>query len=101
MKNFGPEFFLDEANRDFTQKFIEDALPYTERHAARIDKMCQNVMFLDFAWQNIKLNAKDENGADIEDDEEDEAYELSEFEKMLELMKIESARQKANNVTFD
>jgi hypothetical protein len=91
LKNYGPEFFLDESNKEFTQKFVEDTLPYTERHAARIDKLCQNVMFIDFAWQNIKLDMNEQEGMDEENGEKDDK---TEFEKLLERMKIEDEKQK-------
>jgi hypothetical protein len=102
LKNFGPEFFLDEANLDFTQKFIEETLPYTERHADRINKMCQNVEFLDFVWHNIKQGIKGENNADLLTEDDEDNNEKTELEEMLELMKIEDAKQKARrNVSFE
>ncbi|CAF5032991.1 unnamed protein product, partial [Rotaria magnacalcarata] len=32
------------------QKCVESLLPYTERHMARIERLSQQVLFLDFSW---------------------------------------------------
>ncbi|RNA33216.1 transducin beta 3 [Brachionus plicatilis] len=58
MRNYPPEFLIDESNYEFAAKIIEQFLPYSERHFARLNKLSQQIMFLDFAWQNMKLEDK-------------------------------------------
>ncbi|CAF2157169.1 unnamed protein product [Rotaria magnacalcarata] len=36
------------------QKCVESLLPYTERHMARIERLSQQVLFLDFSWHSMK-----------------------------------------------
>ena len=56
LKNYPPEELLDNSsNYEFASKLIEQFLPYTERHYTRIGKLAQQVMFIDFVWQNMKL----------------------------------------------
>lgn len=58
MRNYPPEFLINESNSEFAAKIIEQFLPYSERHFARINKLSQQIMFIDFAWQNMKLENK-------------------------------------------
>ncbi|CAF1358144.1 unnamed protein product [Rotaria sordida] len=36
------------------QKCVENLLPYTERHMSRIERLSQQVLFLDFSWHSMK-----------------------------------------------
>ncbi|CAF0814946.1 unnamed protein product [Adineta ricciae] len=36
------------------QKCVESLLPYTERHMSRIERLSQQVLFLDFSWHSMK-----------------------------------------------
>jgi U3 small nucleolar RNA-associated protein 13 len=58
LKNYPPELLLDDhsSNYEFASKLIEQFLPYSERHFNRVNKLAQQVMFIDFAWQNMKLD---------------------------------------------
>lgn len=57
LRNYPPEFMIESANNfEFSSKLIEQFLPYTERHNARLNKLAQQIMFIDFAWSNMKLN---------------------------------------------
>jgi hypothetical protein len=47
------------------KKFIEHVLPYTERHSARLNRMAQQIMFIDYLWHNMKLN-DDQNLKEID-----------------------------------
>lgn len=58
LKNYPPEFFITDANSEFAVKIVEQFLPYTERHFVRLNKLEQQIMFIDFAWQNMKLEDK-------------------------------------------
>ena len=56
LRNYPPEFLIESANNfEFSSKIIEQFLPYTERHNARLNKLAQQIMFIDFAWSNMKL----------------------------------------------
>ena len=57
-RNYPPDFLIDEENHDseFATKLVEQFMPYTERHYSRVNKLAQQVMFIDFAWQNMKLD---------------------------------------------
>ncbi len=59
LKNFSPEFLMNETNTEFVSKLIESFLPYSERHYSRLSKLAQQIMFIDFAWQNMKLENSD------------------------------------------
>ncbi|CAF0778878.1 unnamed protein product [Brachionus calyciflorus] len=61
LRNYPPEFLVDNTNSEFAPKLIEQFLPYTERHNARLSKLAQQIMFIDFAWQNMKLEDKNIN----------------------------------------
>ena len=66
VRNISPEFLLDETNQEYASKLIEEFLPYTERHYNRLSKLAQQIMFIDFAWQNMKLeNTLDYQNNDI------------------------------------
>ncbi len=57
MRNYPPEFLVENGNNfEFSSKLIEQFLPYTERHSVRLNKLAQQIMFIDFAWSNMKLN---------------------------------------------
>jgi hypothetical protein len=59
LKNYPPEQLLDNtSNYENASKLIEQFLPYTERHYTRMNKLAQQIMFIDFAWQNMKLEDK-------------------------------------------
>jgi hypothetical protein len=50
---------MDESqtsNNEYVTKLLEQFLPYTERHSARLGKLAQQIMFIDYCWQNMKLN---------------------------------------------
>jgi len=56
VRNYPPEFLLEAGNSlEFGSKLIEQFLPYTERHGARLNRLSQQIMFIDFAWSNMKL----------------------------------------------
>lgn len=58
LRNFPPEFLIESNdNLEFSSKLIEQFLPYTERHNARLNKLAQQIMFIDYAWANMKLDA--------------------------------------------
>lgn len=55
-RNYPPEFLLDGSDmNEFGGKLIEQFLPYTERHNVRLNKLAQQIMFIDFTWSNMKL----------------------------------------------
>ncbi len=43
-------------NLEFSSKFVEQFLPYTERHNVRLNKLAQQIQFIDFAWSNMKID---------------------------------------------
>jgi U3 small nucleolar RNA-associated protein 13 len=58
LRNYPPEFLTDNTTNEqmeFASKIVEQFLPYTERHYSRLNKLAQQCMFIDFAWQNMKL----------------------------------------------
>ena len=67
LRNFPPEFFLNEpsstpgeekrsGNAEYAAKLVEQFMPYSERHFARLNKLSQQIMFIDFAWSTMKLD---------------------------------------------
>ncbi len=61
LRNYPPEFLTDNISNEqveFASKLVEQFLPYTERHYSRLNKLAQQCMFIDFAWQNMKLENK-------------------------------------------
>jgi U3 small nucleolar RNA-associated protein 13 len=67
LKNYPPEFLIEnESNYEFASKLVEQFMPYTERHYSRLNKLAQQCMFIDFTFQNMKLNNdNDENQIEI------------------------------------
>jgi U3 small nucleolar RNA-associated protein 13 len=60
LRNYPPEFLTADNNAsreesELAQKLVEQFLPYTQRHYSRLNKLAQQCMFIDFAWQNMKL----------------------------------------------
>lgn len=52
LKRFTPQEILQFPDIKST---IESLMPYTERHAARLDTLVQQATFLDFTWKCMKL----------------------------------------------
>ena len=60
-RNYPPEFLLCNSS-ELGPKLIEQFLPYTERHQARLNKLAQQLMFIDFTWSSMKLaDSNDQN----------------------------------------
>ena len=57
LRNFPPQFLMEDANNfEFGSKLIQQFLPYTDRHSARLNRLSQQIMFIDYAWSNMKLD---------------------------------------------
>ena len=50
---------------------IEGLLPYTERHLNRLNRLQQQVTFVDFVWENIKLPQSEKEYITISDSDSD------------------------------
>lgn len=56
LRNYPPETFMNESDNEYATKLVEQFMPYTERHGTRLNKLAQQIMFIDYCWQNMKLN---------------------------------------------
>ena len=56
LRHFPPETFLDHNHGELATKLVEQFMPYSERHYARLNKLSQSVMFIDYLWHNMKLS---------------------------------------------
>lgn len=61
LRNYPPEFFTDAGGVDSettvnASKLVQQFMPYSERHYSRLNRLVQQLMFIDYAWSNMKLN---------------------------------------------
>lgn len=54
-RTYPPEVLCQGEHIDLGRQLVEQFLPYTERHYARINRLAQQVSFVDFLWNNMKL----------------------------------------------
>ena len=62
-RNFPPECFVDDDNVELGTLVVEQFLPYTQRHYARINRLAQEAAFIDYVYSNMKLDDIDQTDA--------------------------------------